>query len=319
LQIGHAKYGSGEDYYLNGSIAGLRIVNNNGLYSSNFTIPTSLPSAISGTVLLLNFGATTAPTVLHGNGAYTDGYYTNGIIDINYTCAVPQLTQDSSCYATYAAGIGSAANGAYADFLYENGYKQTNLCVYNGCMADGASRAWIYRGSCNGAGLNPMDIYTSEIPGGDNYCYPAVPLTCSACTYSNCGDANCVSYCLSSCCEFLCSSLPIIGGAFYPTLKNDLDHSSCLVLQTWSSCCSNTCSPLYDEYMTCTGNSVTSYYCTQYAINTFIFGSNGQPACYCYYHCEVDNGVILYDRSLDSTAYFMQTLCSYAPYMTCIS
>ena len=48
---------------LNGNLAGLRIVKGTALYISNFSVPTTLPTAVSGTELLLNFGATAVPTV----------------------------------------------------------------------------------------------------------------------------------------------------------------------------------------------------------------------------------------------------------------
>ena len=44
------------------SVAGLR-VNNTALYTSNFSVPTTLPTAVTGTQLLLNFGATAVPSV----------------------------------------------------------------------------------------------------------------------------------------------------------------------------------------------------------------------------------------------------------------
>lgn len=48
---------------LDGDIAGLRVVKGSMLYTSNFSTPTTLPTDVSGTELLLNFDATTAPTV----------------------------------------------------------------------------------------------------------------------------------------------------------------------------------------------------------------------------------------------------------------
>jgi Concanavalin A-like lectin/glucanases superfamily len=45
------------------SIAGVRVVKGTALYTSNFSVPTTLPTAVSGTQLLLNFGATAMPTV----------------------------------------------------------------------------------------------------------------------------------------------------------------------------------------------------------------------------------------------------------------
>ena len=58
--VGYGDYGP-VNYY--GKIAGLRMVLGTAVYTSNFTVPTTLPTAIAGTQLLLNFGATAAPQV----------------------------------------------------------------------------------------------------------------------------------------------------------------------------------------------------------------------------------------------------------------
>ena len=58
LKIGYARYQSGQHFYLNGSVVGLRIVKGTALYTQSFTLPTTLPTDITGTQLLLNFEAT---------------------------------------------------------------------------------------------------------------------------------------------------------------------------------------------------------------------------------------------------------------------
>jgi len=52
-----------DTYSYQGGIQGLRIVNGSAIYTSNFSVPTTLPTAVSGTQLLLNFEATAVPTV----------------------------------------------------------------------------------------------------------------------------------------------------------------------------------------------------------------------------------------------------------------
>lgn len=50
--------------YINGKMAAIRIVKGTALYSgSSFTVPTTVPTAVSGTSLLLTFGATAVPSV----------------------------------------------------------------------------------------------------------------------------------------------------------------------------------------------------------------------------------------------------------------
>lgn len=59
LYIGKAS--ATQDDYLNGKLAGLRIVKGTALYTSNFSVPTIPPRDIDGTQLLLNFDTTAAP------------------------------------------------------------------------------------------------------------------------------------------------------------------------------------------------------------------------------------------------------------------
>ena len=49
--------------FYDGSLAGIRIVKGFAVYTSNFTVPTIPLTAISGTQLLMNFGASAVPTV----------------------------------------------------------------------------------------------------------------------------------------------------------------------------------------------------------------------------------------------------------------
>ena len=49
--------------YYSGKLAGLRMVAGTALYTSNFSVPTTLPTNVTGTELLMNFGATAAPSV----------------------------------------------------------------------------------------------------------------------------------------------------------------------------------------------------------------------------------------------------------------
>jgi ABC-type sulfate transport system permease component len=48
--------------FYNGLLVGLRIIKGTALYTTNFALPVFLPTAVTGTTLLMNFGATTAPT-----------------------------------------------------------------------------------------------------------------------------------------------------------------------------------------------------------------------------------------------------------------
>ena len=110
--IGSAVHNLNEVF--SGKIAAIRLVVGSALYSgSTITIPTTLPTAVSGTELLLNFGASAVPTVTpHGDGAYSDGYYANGVIDTSYNLATPIQATDDSKYYTYNNGTSTLFNGA---------------------------------------------------------------------------------------------------------------------------------------------------------------------------------------------------------------
>jgi hypothetical protein len=76
---------NGSIYPFDGSITGLRIVNGTAVYTSNFTVPTTLPTNISGTQLLLNFSATAAPTVTAPSTWYSDSSSAAHTVTLNGT------------------------------------------------------------------------------------------------------------------------------------------------------------------------------------------------------------------------------------------
>jgi hypothetical protein len=74
----------------NSKIAGFRLIKGIALHTENFTVPTTLPTAVTGTLVLLNFGATAAPTVInhpyqHGNYWTDDDAFNWGAGSILYT------------------------------------------------------------------------------------------------------------------------------------------------------------------------------------------------------------------------------------------
>ncbi len=73
-------------------------------------------------------GVKVATYVQLKNGAYSDGYYVNGVIDTNYTTNAPVPAIDNQLHYTYLNGLGYIANGYYADSerYYING-NMTNL------------------------------------------------------------------------------------------------------------------------------------------------------------------------------------------------
>ena len=60
--VGDAVQGAGIEGYI-GKLANVRLIIGTALYTSDFSVPTTLPTAVSGTQLLLNFGATAVPSV----------------------------------------------------------------------------------------------------------------------------------------------------------------------------------------------------------------------------------------------------------------
>jgi hypothetical protein len=98
-----------------GKIAGFRIVKGTAVYTNNFAVPTSLPTAVTGTELLLNFGATAAPTVSalewysycgsgYGYNSSTSSTDCNIVGDhANLYALVPTLTIGTQLYADASA------------------------------------------------------------------------------------------------------------------------------------------------------------------------------------------------------------------------
>jgi hypothetical protein len=123
-------------------------VTNNAVYTSNFTVPTTLPTAVAGTQLLLNFGATAAPvdtpsnpsagTVLSTetntvfiveenqtvyNGTFdviADGFGGSGSGNYQYPSSGTGLYDNGSTYHYVADGSGGYTQEAYSG--YDNDY-----------------------------------------------------------------------------------------------------------------------------------------------------------------------------------------------------
>lgn len=132
--------------YFSGSIANVRVVKGNTLYTGNFTVPTTLPTAVTGTQLLLNFGATAVPAVVK-NGYYSDGYYVDGVnsawplTDVHFTiggsygeCTV-QLTKDTGIWFAYYSTSGGQEQ-SYSLVLCGDGVWRSND-ISNGTLASG--------------------------------------------------------------------------------------------------------------------------------------------------------------------------------------
>lgn len=91
LQLGRGTYQSNQTFYLNGKIAGARVINGTGIYTTNFNVPNVVPLATSGTQLLMNFGSTSAPYV-YLNTASTSSVYLSSAVP---TGIVTQITREN--------------------------------------------------------------------------------------------------------------------------------------------------------------------------------------------------------------------------------
>jgi hypothetical protein len=134
LYIGSENGYNGSANY-NGKIAGLRIVKGTAIYTSDFALSTALLTAVSGTELLLNFGATVAPYVPIKSGAYSDGYFLNNFIDTSYFTSTPVTTLDTCNCVIYQAGAAYCVTGL--DYvLDDNCYYYNDWCANLGtCYA----------------------------------------------------------------------------------------------------------------------------------------------------------------------------------------
>ena len=89
LLLGRGTYQSTQTFYLNGAIAGARVVSGTGIYTTNFNVPTTIPTAVSGTRLLMNFGATAEP-IMWLNTSTTQSTYLSSAAQ---TGTVTQITR----------------------------------------------------------------------------------------------------------------------------------------------------------------------------------------------------------------------------------
>jgi hypothetical protein len=139
--------------YFVGKIAGLRVTNT-ALYTSNFSVPTTLPTAVAGTQLLLNFGATAVPSTIPPNGTvFQSGLAYN--IDINGT-----QFQDGT-YSIVADGNGGCCNSCYV--YCDSGYEfcRDNSYTYN---SDGSGNyTTTYRGYGEFLYAEAYNVFVSEV------------------------------------------------------------------------------------------------------------------------------------------------------------
>ena len=105
---------------LNGKVAGMRLIIGTELYTSNFAVPTALLTAVTGTELLLNFGATDVPTVYTFTGWNADDsvYYIDG--------------ESTNLDSTGDTVIDSSGNySSYNGIVYNGGNPYTGSAYYN--------------------------------------------------------------------------------------------------------------------------------------------------------------------------------------------
>lgn len=89
LLLGRGTYQSTQTFHLNGAIAGARVINGTGIYTTDFPVPTTIPAALSGTRLLMNFAATAEP-FLYLNTSSTESTY---LSSATVTGKVTQITR----------------------------------------------------------------------------------------------------------------------------------------------------------------------------------------------------------------------------------
>ena len=123
LVLGRGEYYSADNFInLQGSIANLRIVTGTALYTSNFVPPTTLPTAVTGTQLLMNFGATNAP-ITDINDIFTDASI-YGTYNGYYNVTPCSYTTHGGLF--YVDGVPYTGTHAWTEFAIQyDGYGQT--------------------------------------------------------------------------------------------------------------------------------------------------------------------------------------------------
>lgn len=98
-----------EGHFFDGSIAGLRIVKGSAIYTSDFSVATSLLTAVTGTQLLLNFGATAVPTI-----TIQDDIFTDASIDEAYNITLYSYTTHGGLF--YQDGVPYTGTHSVTDY-----------------------------------------------------------------------------------------------------------------------------------------------------------------------------------------------------------
>ena len=144
--IGRVQYAPA--LYMKGKMTGVRLVVGSALYSGNtLTVPTSLPTDISNTELLLNFGATVAPTVDSSASTTAASWLSsNGTNVAQYTGAGSHYNQwgyNNAWYNSQALAQAAKDADTAASWLSSNG---TNVAQYTGAGSHynqwGYNNAW---------------------------------------------------------------------------------------------------------------------------------------------------------------------------------
>jgi hypothetical protein len=144
--------------FVNGYISGLRIVKGTAVYTSNFTPPTSPPTAITNTSLLLNFT----------NAGITDATAKNDL----ETVGNAQISTSVSKF-----GGGSIAFNASANTYLSQNPATTDLYAFG--SGDFTIEGWLYLNSTTGI----QTFYDGRPNGSSNAAVPTIYITSGSIRY----------------------------------------------------------------------------------------------------------------------------------------
>jgi hypothetical protein len=216
------------------------------------------------------------------SGPYSDGYYTNGVIDQYGHQPIPVQAIDNNFYYTYSLGTAQIANGNYSNGYFSDG--SPNLSYSNSTAVPAIDDSSHYYTYCNGASCIASGLYSNyAITGGvidASYStnMPIAAIDCGCQIYEN-GVAICVT-----------GVNYILDNSGYYGALNDIENQNTVLAQVVQYK-SNMCEiGLVGETRSLVDvNSYTSN-------NIFVFGSRSFSIC-----CLRNNFTLLKDDRNEST------------------
>lgn len=145
---------------LNGYMSGVRLVKGSALYTAAFSVPTSIPTAVSGTALLLNFN----------DGCNPDAYGSSGAFFTTNTGVVTNLAIKKSGTGSIYFPATYMATPANPDFALGTGDFTIEFWLYSSITNNSKGLLTIASSIAGGSGVGSLGIaFNTNIPAAIDF------------------------------------------------------------------------------------------------------------------------------------------------------